>query len=574
MTDAQRLGDRYELGDVLGRGGMAEVHLGRDVRLGRTVAIKTLRADLARDPTFQARFRREAQSAASLNHPSIVAVYDTGEDLVHGVFLPFIVMEYVEGQTLRDLMIDGRRLLPDRALEVTAGVLRALEYSHRAGIIHRDIKPANVMLSQNGDIKVMDFGIARAVADTSSSMTQTAAVIGTAQYLSPEQARGATVDARSDLYSTGCLLYELLTGRPPFTGDSPVAVAYQHVREDPIPPSHLDPDIPEAVDAIVMKSLAKNPENRYQDAGEMRADIERALAGQPVAAPAVFGDEATQMMSQTTAMPQVAEEEEPRRRRTWAWVLLALAVIAVFVLAALLGRQLFGDSVKDVSVPDVGGLRRAAAEERLREAGLELGEVRREFSTRPAGRVIEQRPAADATVDTGSQVDLVVSRGSKQVTVPDIQGESREDAAQALDDAGLAVGDVRPEDSAEEADTVLSSSPGQGSTVDRGSEVDLTVASGQNEVPDVSGQPGSVARSTLRDAGFRVSTSSTQTDDASPGTVVTQSPGAGESLPLGSTVSITLAEAPPEPAPTVTETVPPPEPTPSETETFPFPDDG
>src|SRR5512135_3346361 len=268
MTQPRLLGGRYELDGVVGRGGMAEVYRARDIRLDRIVAVKTLREDLARDQTFQARFRREAQSAASLNHPSIVAVYDTGEDMVGPVPVPYIVMEYVDGRTLRDLLRDDRRLLPERALEITDGTLRALEYSHRNGIVHRDIKPGNVMLTRAGDVKVMDFGIARAVS--------------TAQYLSPEQARGERVDARSDLYSTGCLLYELLTGRPPFTGDSPVAIAYQHVREDPLPPSRVNGDVPPGVDAVVLKAMAKNPANRYPSAAEMAADIERALSGQPV----------------------------------------------------------------------------------------------------------------------------------------------------------------------------------------------------------------------------------------------------------------------------------------------------
>ena len=261
MTSQPKLvGGRYELGELLGRGGMAEVHRALDLRLGRPVAVKELRADLANDPTFQARFRREAQSAAGLNHPTIVAVYDTGEetDPVTGSSIPYIVMELVEGQTLRDVLREGRKLLPERALELTVGVLDALSYSHKAGIVHRDIKPANVMLTPNGQVKVMDFGIARAVADTSATMTQTAAVIGTAQYLSPEQARGETVDARSDIYSAGCLLYELLVGRPPFIGDSPVSVAYQHVREAPQPPSQLDPEITPDIDAITLKALAKD----------------------------------------------------------------------------------------------------------------------------------------------------------------------------------------------------------------------------------------------------------------------------------------------------------------------------
>src|SRR6202142_607072 len=285
MTQRRLLGGRYDLEGGGGRGGMAEVYRARDIRLDRIVAVKTLRDDLARDQTFQARFRREAQSAASLNHPSIVAVYDTGEDMAAPQHVPYIVMEYVDGRTLRELLRDDRRLLPERALEITDGVLRALDYSHRNGIVHRDIKPGNVMLTRSAEVKVMDFGIARAVSDAQATMTQTAQVIGTAQYLSPEQARGERVDARSDLYSTGCLLYELLTGRPPFTGDSPVAIAYQHVRENPVPPSVVDPDIPSWADAIVLKAMAKDPNDRYQSAAEMRMDVQRAMNGMAVAAP-------------------------------------------------------------------------------------------------------------------------------------------------------------------------------------------------------------------------------------------------------------------------------------------------
>src|ERR687889_2051600 len=262
------VGGRYELGDLLGRGGMAEVHRAVDRRLGRPVAVKQLRTDLAMDPTFQARFRREAQSAAGLNHPTIVAVYDTGEeaDPVTGVSIPYIVMELVEGQTLREVLRDGRKILPERALELTQGVLDALSYSHKAGIVHRDIKPANVMLNSGGGVKVMDFGIARAVADTSATMTQTAAVIGTAQYLSPEQARGETVDARSDLYSAGGLLYELLVGRPPFIGESPLSIAASHLHDVPVPPSELAAGIGPEIDAVVLKALAKDPAERFQSA--------------------------------------------------------------------------------------------------------------------------------------------------------------------------------------------------------------------------------------------------------------------------------------------------------------------
>ena len=325
---------------MLGRGGMAEVRRAVDTRLGRQVAVKQLRTDLATDSTFQARFRREAQSAAGLNHPTIVAVYDTGEetDPVTGVSIPYIVMELVEGQTLREVLRDGRKILPERALELTQGVLDALSYSHKAGIVHRDIKPANVMLTGNGSVKVMDFGIARAVADTSATMTQTAAVIGTAQYLSPEQARGETVDARSDVYSAGCLLYELLVGRPPFVGESPVSVAYQHVREAPVPPSQLDPMITPEVDSIVLKALAKDADDRYQSAREMKADIGRVLAGEQTTAmvPRVAEENIpTRVVAPVPAAvpePEPEEEEEPKRR-------VGLAVLLAVLICGAAGRR-------------------------------------------------------------------------------------------------------------------------------------------------------------------------------------------------------------------------------------------
>jgi serine/threonine protein kinase len=306
MTLPRLVGSRYEVGELIGYGGMAEVHRGRDVRLGRDVAIKILRSDLARDPSFLNRFRREAQAAAGLNYPAIVAVYDTGEDHTgpDGIAIPFIVMEYVEGRTLRDIIKTEGRLPARRVLEIIAEVSGALDFSHRNGIIHRDIKPANVMITQTGAVKVMDFGIARALADNGATVTSTAAVIGTAQYLSPEQARGESVDARSDVYSTGCLMYELLTGQPPFRGDSPVAVAYQHVRETAPPPSTIVAGLPRALDSIVMKALAKNPLNRYQSSAEMRADLQLALAERPVHAEAVLTDaERTQFIARAAAVP-------------------------------------------------------------------------------------------------------------------------------------------------------------------------------------------------------------------------------------------------------------------------------
>src|ERR1700712_3879302 len=285
-AQARLLGGRYQVGELLGYGGMAEVHKGRDLRLGRDVAIKMLRTDLARDATFQERFRREAQNSAALNHPAIVAVYDTGEELsATGEKLPFIVMEFVAGQTLKEVLAQEGRLQQRRALEITADICAALEFSHRHGIIHRDIKPANVMITPNGQVKVMDFGIARALASGATTMTQTSAVIGTAQYLSPEQARGESVAARSDVYGAGCVLFELLVGPPPFVGDSPVSVAYQHVREDPRTPSDINHEVGPELDAVVLKAMSKNPANRYQSAAEMRTDLVRVLRGERPLAP-------------------------------------------------------------------------------------------------------------------------------------------------------------------------------------------------------------------------------------------------------------------------------------------------
>ena len=297
MTTPRLLSERYELGEVLGFGGMSEVHRGLDTRLGRDVAVKVLRADLARDPQFQMRFRREAQNAAALNHPAIVAVYDTGEVQSDFGPLPYIVMEYVDGQTLREIVKTTGPMSQQQVLDVMADVCAALDFSHRHQIIHRDVKPANIMINRAGAVKVMDFGIARALGE-GQNVTQTAAVIGTAQYLSPEQARGEAVDARSDVYAAGCVLYELLTGEPPFTGDSPVAVAYQHVREDPKSPSEVNPAVPPSLDAIVLKALSKNPANRYQSAAEMRSDLVRVRGGQSPLAPAVMSaDERTAMMA-------------------------------------------------------------------------------------------------------------------------------------------------------------------------------------------------------------------------------------------------------------------------------------
>jgi serine/threonine protein kinase len=562
-----RVGGRYELGELLGRGGMAEVRKGTDVRLGRVVAVKRLRTDLASDPTFQARFRREAQSSASLNHHSIVSVYDTGEELDtdgSGVPQPYIVMEYVAGRTLRDILREGRKILPERALEITSGVLAALDYSHRAGIVHRDIKPANVMLTPSGDVKVMDFGIARAIADASSAMTQTAAVVGTAQYLSPEQARGESVDSRSDVYSTGCLLYELLTGRPPFVGDSPVSVAYQHVREQAPPPSTLDPDLPPEIDAIVMKALTKSVEERYQSAAAMRADIERHLAGKPVTAPVVATvaqpDEATTLFASRTA-----EQEEPERPRRWPVVLAVVAVVVLLALAAVVGPLLLSSSPERSTVPRVVGMTQARAEKAIVAAGLRVGQVTPEASQDVRkGRVIAQDPDALTTLDADASVTLSVSTGKPDLVVPYVIGMDKDAARQTLTDAGLQVKLVR-ETSDATKDTVTRTRPNAAQTVSTGSVVRVYYAAGPTEVPSVIGLRESAARRKLEDAGFNVDSAFDSTTVSTKGTVLRQSPSAFTAQPQGTTVVITVsAYVTPSPTPTETPTETP-SPTPTET---------
>ncbi len=545
------IGGRYELGEMLGRGGMAEVRKGTDTRLGRVVAVKRLRTDLASDATFQARFRREAQSSASLNHPAIVAVYDTGEEQAtdgpHGeiVAQPYIVMEYVAGRTLREILREGRKILPERALEITSGVLSALDYSHRAGIIHRDIKPGNVMLTPSGDVKVMDFGIARAISDASSTMTQTAAVVGTAQYLSPEQARGETVDSRSDVYSAGCLLYELLTGRPPFVGDSPVAVAYQHVREQPQPPSDHDQELPEAIDAIVMKALAKRVEDRYQSAAAMRSDIERYLAGRPVHAtpPPPPIEEPTTVAAPVAAggTPQPDEDDDDQRSRTGLIVLLVVLLIALIAGAAYLLPQLFESPPDQKRVPEVVGETEKDARTLIGDAGLAVGDVT--FRTDPDAKrntVLEQDPNPDQYVDPDTEVDLVVSSGKPLANVPYVINQPLKQARATLAEQGFEVVATEQE-SDEPRGQVIETDPAPGASVPEGSTVTVYYSDGPEEVPDVVGLKQGRAEQILGDAGFQVDVVETTDTTAPKGQVVRQSPEGGQDATEGSTVTIVVS---------------------------------
>ena len=565
------VGGRYELGEMLGRGGMAEVRKGTDSRLGRVVAVKRLRTDLASDATFQARFRREAQSSASLNHPAIVAVYDTGEETASdgsGVAQPYIVMEYVAGRTLRDIVREGRKILPERALEITSGVLSALDYSHRAGIIHRDIKPGNVMLTPSGDVKVMDFGIARAISDASSTMTQTAAVVGTAQYLSPEQARGETVDSRSDVYSAGCLLYELLTGRPPFVGDSPVAVAYQHVREPATPPSDHDTELPEAIDAIVMKALAKRVEDRYQSAAAMRSDIERYLAGRPVHAVVPPPPPTTTIPSSAATLggPPLPddEEEDDSRSRKVLYVLLGLLLLALIAAGAYLLPKsgLFESPPTEVRVPDLIGMTREEARAEIGNAGLAVGdEDFREDPNVRADRVIEQEPNRDQFVAPGTEVDLVISSGKPLVEVPFVTGRPRSAAAATLREANLEV-TMQERDSDEPAGRVLSTDPPGGNTVPEGTLVTVFYSDGPEQVPGVVGLQRREAEQVIRDAGFQPDVVEDPNSREPRGTVIRQSPAGGQDAPEGSTVTIVVSAFEEEPSESPSPTEPPPETTP------------
>ncbi|WP_310724035.1 Stk1 family PASTA domain-containing Ser/Thr kinase [Streptomyces sp. N2A] len=575
MEEPRRLGGRYELGSVLGRGGMAEVYLAHDTRLGRTVAVKTLRVDLARDPSFQARFRREAQSAASLNHPSIVAVYDTGEDYVDGVSIPYIVMEYVDGSTLRELLHSGRKLLPERSLEMTIGVLQALEYSHRAGIVHRDIKPANVMLTRTGQVKVMDFGIARAMGDAGMTMTQTAAVIGTAQYLSPEQAKGEQVDARSDLYSTGCLLYELLTVRPPFVGDSPVAVAYQHVREEPQKPSNFDPEITPEMDAIVLKALVKDPDYRYQSADEMRADIEAALEGQPVAAASAMGaagydqDQPTTMLraqdpaGQTTMLPPMnpddggyGYDERADRRRgggqkksNVSTILLVLAAVLVLVGAIFIGKAMFTGNKQNAkfAAPNLVGRTLKDAKQSGVNSSFKVESGGRKPCTNvKKNQVTSQSPEAGTQIAKNDTITVTICAGAAKVPVPDVKSLQFEEAERELHNKGFDNVKRVDEESDRTAGTVIRQNPDGQSKATKDTEITLTVAKASPKVgvPDVKGQDAAAAEKQLKDLGFNVTKTEQDAPDPSQvGKVIDQSPAGNTPAKSGSTVNLVIGKA-------------------------------
>lgn len=619
MSVPRVLNDRYEIGELLGRGGMADVYKAQDKRLGRAVAIKLLRADVARDSQLQARFRREAQAVAGLNHPFIVSVYDTGEHITHdnirdSAHLPYIVMEYVHGKTLRDL-IRSKDISMEQAVNYTLGVLAALDYSHRSGIVHRDIKPANVMVTEDdlgvlGQVKVMDFGIARTIADSAATMTQTQTVMGTAQYLSPEQARGESVDARSDLYSAACLLYEMLAGRPPFTGDSPFTVAYQHVREHPALPSAFNAEISPALDAVLMRALEKDRENRFQDAASFRRALRAASAGvmptpeprvvrSAVPAPAVEpvapppppaadttvvvddGGPATRAMAKVLAGGHLTTddgviEELPdvapalKRRRT-AWMVTLFVLLAIVLGgAAFLGYNYVNSrppAVQPVSVPAVTGDTEFEALNVLGDAKLEPYSHQEFSGTVPIGEVIRTDPTGGAKINPGSAVQVYVSKGPSTVTIPEgLAGRTDGDVRAVLGALNLK---IMPNDMVNDgtigATLVVTTDPAPGEVVPAGSSITMKVSTGEVLMPslfDLTEDPAQV-REVVTAALAAVSpfleVTFIEAENAvvPPGMVTNQSVGAGTAVPQRSAVEVTLAKAPP------VEVQPPVEPTPT-----------
>lgn len=584
---AHRLAGRYEVRSLIGRGGMAEVHLGFDTRLSRVVAIKMLRRDLAQDSIFQARFRREAQSAASLNHPNIVAVYDTGEEIIEdavgrSIAVPYIVMEYVEGHTVKDLISDGTAVPINEAVEIVSGVLSALDYSHANHLVHRDIKPGNIMLTSDGKIKVMDFGIARALTDSQATMTQTNAVVGTAQYLSPEQARGETVDARSDLYSTGVVLFELLTGRPPFKGDSAVAVAYQHVEQIPPTPSSILSDIPDSLDRVVLKALAKNREDRYPSAAAMLSDLQRVSRGLDVAAPpadswatevlptsgmggaqtaattpmsAVAPRGGGQAMAATsTSLPPVAEradaaEEASKARKRRTVIIASVVAIALLLIAgsvwALTRRAAAPETV---AVPTVVGLSQANAKAQIEAAGFvwELNPEKVASDSVEEGSVASTDPAGGTQAEKGSTVRVTISSGPDSVVLPDnLVGMTPEDARKAIEALGLK---WELDSSKVASDTVAEgkvaqTNPSPGSKVKAGQTIRVYLSSGSDEVevPDLSGMSQDQARSALKAVGLELGNVTSVDSEKDKDRIVAQDPATGTKVKKGTTIGVSVS---------------------------------
>ncbi len=524
MQGERTLAGRYDIGRRIGRGGMAEVYLGTDERLGRRVAVKLLNTQLSGEPDFRSRFRQEAQAAARMTHPTIVRVFDAGEDTFvradgHELVVPYIVMEYIEGQQLRDVMA-GAPLADTQIHEYMTGILTALEYSHRAGVVHRDIKPGNIMITPEDTVKVMDFGIARAISDTAGTIAQTTAILGTASYFSPEQAKGENVDGRSDLYSAGIVLYEMLTGKVPFQGDSAVAVAYQHVTERPIDANEINPKVSKAMNAVVKRSLAKNREDRYQSASEFRRDLDLAAQGiMPAFATKVEDDDRTQLFGPApsgvsateSAFNSLSETDDraPQVQRRppamWIWGAAALLVVVIVAVSIWVSSLPQVGQLPDTSVdvPDVVGEQWDAARTTLEDAGLTPVRAAQTSDEVPENQVISTTPGSGLSVSPGQEITVLVSTGPSAVTMPDINGMTVEQATVALQGAGLSVGQITSEDSPTvAAGTIVRSDPAGGSSVAAGSSVNLVTSTGNVALPDLIGQPLESATATLRELGL------------------------------------------------------------------------
>ena len=514
------LGDRYQLGAMIGTGGMSDVFIADDLRLHREVAIKVLRSDLARDPSFVTRFNKEALSVAALNHPGIVSVYDSGKEETPSGVMPYIVMEYVEGKTLREIIHKGERFPLQRAVEIVEGILIALQYSHKNGIVHRDIKPGNIMITDSGDTKVMDFGIARALADSGATLTSTWNIVGTAQYLSPEQATGGQADARSDLYSVGCLFYELVSGKPPFSGETPVAIAYQHVSTPLTPVTDIEPSLDPALNNFFSVSLAKDPADRYQSANAMLKDLKKLAKGEGI----------------TTQIPRT---KKPMNRNRIAALALSLVVL-------IGGASFFvfnPTSSVIVDLPNVVGLTEAQAREQL--SGFTITIQRAPDPRIPRDRVSNQLPLATTRVSQGSSVTLTLSDGPGDAIVPTgLIGKPLEEVRTALVAAGLRVSRTVAVDSEQEPGIVLKVTPEPGSTVEAGTGVVLEIASGNVQVPQLVGVTEIEARTLLTQAGFLVKTVEAYDANQPIGVVLAQAPSGGETKIIGSSVTITVNKAP------------------------------
>ncbi len=544
MSIGRVLSGRYELLRLLGRGGMAEVYAARDLTLGREVAVKLLLDRFLDDEGFTRRFQDEARHVARLNHPNLVAVYDTGSDGGQ----PYIVMELVDGRSLQEVIASGG-LTEDRALEVVADACAALAYAHDRGLIHRDVKPGNILIADDGSVKVTDFGIARAV--DNETVTRTASVLGTAAYLSPEQAQGMDVDPRSDLYSLGVVLYEALTGTQPFSGDSPVTVAYQHVQEPPRPPRDLDPGISPAAEAIAMRALAKNPVNRYQHAGEMYDDLQSALIGGPVVAPAVMTADETALLQPGYTERQVIGYERERRRRTVGYTVIGiLAVLALITMVWFLVGLLSTDDGPRVAVPDVVDQPLELATGIIEDRGLVVGEVTEEASdTVEAGRVLRQRPMPETMVPEGSEVDLVLSAGQEVTMVPNLIGMTEEAALASLRDARLSAGDRTREFSEDVPEgQIIRHDPIAGQEVPVGTRVSYVISGGEElvVVRPVVNRSEDDAIFRLEDQGLEVQIENEHSDVVAEGFVISQDPEAGTQVPVGTIVTIVVSLGPEE----------------------------